>query len=430
MTESAQSGNFVHQLRMELPLIVTFQISGLFFIIFYYPEVALETLDSFAPTHALHETVDAILLWVYEKTDALQRLLSEQYHNLILAATTGVTAIFTLIALTTLRRGDLGVMLRAILFPAIGLLAIPTVLLAYVLRWIPGAILSILESIFGVIASAFVIVAPFVGMAIGAAVIILISGTVLFLLVRSIGGRIVLIIGIIIGGSLVLLPNLLITLTAAVSIVWNFASDIAAYPIAGFGYVFGFVVAVLAFIVGVAIVLVPSMFVVSQFGHILMDSLFDARNVRRSSRAAGRFLVGIGFLASTILLCLPGNQLAQHGAAQAYAVASQFFGGNVSHPQALAFVADLGTAYLVFVPNPVEPAIVRAFSYGYPPSLELILVTIACAIAFVLIAMQLFRTGKEERLGIAFFPRELVFLLIGAVHVVLFAMAAAGDAEE
>lgn len=169
------------------------------------------------------------------------------------------------------------------------------------------------------------------------------------------------------------------------------------------------------------------MFITSQFGHIFLDSLFDARNVRRSARAAGRFLVGIGFLASTIVLCLPGNELAQRGLAEAVVSGSQMLGGYATYEDGIGIAAHIGTWYLMFIPNEVETSIVAAFSQGYPPSLELILITIASGIAFYLIAVQMFSAGREESIGIAFFPIELVFLLIGAVLIVLIALASAND---
>jgi hypothetical protein len=224
-------------------------------------------------------------------------------------------------------------------------------------------------------------------------------------------------------------PELRQTLSSLTYAAWSIGADIAAYPITWLGYIFGFLISALIFIFASALILLISMAIFSQFGHILIDSLFDARNVRRSARAAGRFLVGIGFLASTIILCLPGNKLAQKGAAQAYVTASDILGGDARNNEGLNFVVEVGSIYLMAIPDEVEPAIVKGFSYGYPPSLELILVSIACLIAFFLILKQLASIDKGDRLALAFLPIELFFLLVGAVLVIMLALAAAADAE-
>jgi hypothetical protein len=428
MTNTADENIIARLWRGQLHIIVLFQLTGVFFILFYYPELVFRMHNWLAPTYALHETVNALLLWVYDRTNTLQLLLSDQYHFLILAALTATSTVLVLILATTLRRMDFSVLLRAIFFLAIGLLAIPIVLLAYILRWIPGAIFSFLAGIFGAITSVFTFLAPYVGSAIIAIVVIVVSLVVVFALARTATGRIILALAVVLLGSLMFFPELLNTLTTVALGAWGVAGNIASYPIAGLGYVFGFIGAILTFIFSALLLLIPLMFVISQFGHIFIDSLFDARNVRRSARAAGRFLVGIGFLTSTILLCLPENQLARGGAAQAYVTASHMIGGNADYEEGAKLASDLGSAYLALIPDEVEPAIVLAFSYGYPPSLELIFVTLACVIAFFLIARQLSASSKEERFGIAFFPAELVFLLIGAVLVVLVALAAADDA--
>jgi hypothetical protein len=417
------------QWRGQIPLIAMFQFAGIFFILFYYSELVLSVHDWLAPDYVLRQATNASLLWIYNQTNSLQLLLFDKHHYLILISLFAASVIFATISITAIRRSDFGVLLRAVLFIGIGLLAIPAVLLAYVLRWVPGEIFVFFASIFTAIALVFSFIAPYVGYVMtGILGLGIVFVTVLWLGSTTIG-RILLGLAVILVGSLYFHPETLESISSFVLGVWTVAGDIVAYPIAGLGYVFGIIASALAFIVSALIVVALSMFVFSQFGHMLIDSLFDARNVRRNARAAGRFLVGIGFLASTVVLCFPGNQLAQRGAAEAYVAASGFFGGNANYNEGAAFVADIGSTYLLVIPDEVETAIARAFSYGYPPSLELILVSISCLIAFCLIARQLAANDRSERLGLAFLPIELFFLLIGAALVVLLALAAAGDAE-
>lgn len=429
-TNSNQDENVIaRQWRGQFPLILTFQFAGIFFILLYYAELVFIIHNWLAPTHALHEVTDAFLIWAYNHANALQLMLSDKYHYLILAALSAISVIFAMITVTALRRSDFGVLLRAVFFLGIGLLAIPAVLFAYVLRWVPGTILSFFANIFSAIASVFYFIAPYVGYLIVGVLGLGITIAILIWLARSTLGRIALGLVVVLVVGLYFNPEILESLGSVALVAWTTAGDVVAYLIAGLGYVFGFIATALAFVFSALLIAIVSMFVFSQFGHIFIDSLFDARNVRRSARAAGRFLVGIGFLVSTVVICLPGNQLAQQGAAEAYVVAFGFFGESVNYTEAADFVTSIGSAYLLVIPNEIEPAIVRAFSYGYPPSLELILVSIACLIAFFLIAQQLVTNDRRERLGLAFLPTELVFLLIGAALVVLFALAAAGDAE-
>lgn len=427
MPETADEHVIARQWRGQLSLIVFFQLSGVFFVLFYYPELVFSVHNWLAPAYALHDTVNSLLLWAYERTNALQLLLSDQYHNLVISALTSTSAVLALIFVTTLRRMDFGIFFRAIFFIIIGLFAIPTVLLAYVFRWVPSTIFSFFASIFGAIVSVFAFLAPYVGFVSVAIVVIVVSVAVVSTLAQTSIGRTVLAFAVALVGALAFTPDLLTSLAAIAGGAWDVTTSIAAYPIAGLGYVFGFIGAILTFIFSALFLLIFLMFVSSQFGHIFLDSLFDARNVKRSARAAGRFLVGIGFLASTVILCLPENQLAQRGVTRAYVTASQLIGGDADYREASEFTSDLGAAYLVLIPDEVEPSIVKAFSYGYPPSLELVLVTIACIIAFFLISSQLSASGKNERLGLAFLPSELVFLLIGAALVVLIVLAAADD---
>ena len=282
------------QWRGQVPIIALFQFAGLFFILFYYPELLFKINNSLAPDYSLHDSVNVTLLWIFERTNKIQLLLSVQYHYLILAALAATSAILALIAVTTLRRMDFSVFLRAVFFLVLGLLAIPTVLLAYVLRWVPVAIFSFFASIYRAIASVFAFLSPYIGWVIISIVTITVVVTVVIALARIATGRIVLTLAIVMGGSLLFFPELLNAVTTIAVGAWSVTVEIAAYPIAVLGYVFGFIVAALAFIVSALLVLLPSMFVISQFGHIFIDSLFDARNVRRSARAAGRFLVGIG----------------------------------------------------------------------------------------------------------------------------------------
>lgn len=416
------------QWRGEWRLIALFQFSGIFFIFFYYPEILFSIHDRMMPVYTLRESVNTFLLWAYARANTLQLLLSDQYHILILTSLIAICAVLALIFGTTIRRMDFGVLLRAVFFLAVGLLAIPTVLLAYVLRWIPGTIFAFFLNVFGAIVSAFAFLAPYVGWLVVVAVAVAVSVLLIRALKRTTAGRIILAFAAVALLSTMFFPEVLNTLMAAVLGVWSVASSIAAYPVAGLGYVFGFIGTVLTFVFSALLLLILSMFAVSQFGHIFIDSLFDARNVRRSARAAGRFLVGIGFLASTIVLCLPENQLAQRGVAQALVTASQLMGGDASYDEGARFASDLGSAYFLLIPNEVEPAIAKAFSYGYPPSLELILITIACIIALFLISEQIFKKENDDDFGIAFLPFELLFLLIGAVLVLLIAVAAANDA--
>jgi len=432
MTDSIRKKDnniIARQWRGQMSLIATFQFAGVFFIIFYYSELVISFHNAYFPDYALRRAVSKFLIWAYNNTNSIQLIIIDKYHYLIIISLFFICIIFLTIAVTALRRLDVGVFIRAAFFFGVGLLAMPAVLLIYVLRWVPVELFTVLVVIFSTVAGVFSYVAPYLGYLIVGGAGVSVSILLIFLLSRTNIGRFVFVFMMMSFLIIYSYPDMMEVIVSIMLTAWALAGRIVAYPIDGLGYIFGFVASAITLIFFLVFICVIALFVISQFGHMFIDSLFDARNVRRIARAAGRFLVGIGFLYSTVIICFPGNHLAQHGATEAYVAAYKFIGKNVNYTDASDFVDNIGSTYLLVIPDEVEPAIVKAFSYGYPPSLELILVSIACLIAFVLIGQQLFVEDRRERLGIAFLPTELVFLLIGAALVVIFALAAAGDAE-
>lgn len=404
-------------------LVLLFQFSGVFFILFYYPEITAITIDHFVTFSDLPNYIQTGINWSYKNTNQLQDLLYGHYHYIVFAAVASLSITYLFIALTTLRRGKFRVFIRAIFFSFIGLMAIPTVLLLYQLRWVPGAILSTLASIRDAIASFFSVIAPYVGYAIAGLITLSLAAWMAYLLFTA---KARLRIAILLGFGLCLLwftvPEFSNLLSIAFTNSYEFLSAIAAYPIAGLGHVFGFLGAAIVFFFGAALTILVGMVIISQFGHMLVDSLFDARNVQRSALAAGRFLVGIGFLVSTVLLCLPENKTALAGTGNAISLFNDIFALSMNEQVARDIAAQLGSLYLWFIPDAVEPQVVQAFSYGYPPSLELILTTIACIGASLIMLFQLFRKESGQNLQLAFVPYELLWLLIGAALVLVFSL--------
>ena len=371
------------------------------------------------------EEINSALIGIHRVSNSIQKALTAHYSLLVILALASVAAVFALLAVTGLRRRDASVVLRAIFFLILGLGAIPFVLWLWTLRWLPAYLLTIANAIFAFIASWIGPIVGFVFPIVMALSFCVMAIALLVTLLRVWWGRVLLLL--VAGAALAFavfwgdFQSILNAIAAAGSALRTFAS----YAAGAVGNILAFVGTALAFIVAFIIVASAVMFVLSQFGHIFIDSRFDARNVRKSARAAGRFLVGIGFVASTVILCLPENELARQGAISASLQASEFFGQGMTGPEATALVDNLAAGYLFFVPVSIERDVVEAFSYGYPPSLELILLTAACGIAFLLVGQQLFRKEEGGTVAIAFFPRELLFLLIGAALLLIVVFAAA-----
>jgi hypothetical protein len=373
------------------------------------------------------ESINTFLISVYRASNVIQKSLVDNYAILIVLALASVAAVFLLLAMTSLRRGNISVVARAIFFLALGLCAIPFVLLLWTLRWLPVYLLNIGVNIFTFISSwvgwFFQIILPPFFILVGGILAIILVVTLL----RHGWGRLLLLVMAVAILGFVTLGGDIQSVLSALGALGGALKTVVSYPINAISFILSFIVAALGFVLVFSFVTAVAMLIVSQFGHILVDSLFDARNVRKSARAAGRFLVGIGFLTSTILLCLPGNKLAQRGAISASQTVSQTLGQRMTTPEATTFVDSLATGYLLLIPDSMEIEVDKAFSYGYPPSLELILLTVACGISFILIGRQIFGSEEGGEVAIAFFPRELFFLLVGAALVLVLVFAAAGS---
>lgn len=406
--------------------IVLFQCAGLFFLLFYYSELALVTLNGLAPDLPARETINAGILTAYRLSDAIQKALVDHYAALLLLGLASIAAVFVMLLATSLRRLDAWVILRGAVFLVLGALAIPGVLWLWSLRWLPGAIGGFFMMVYGAIAGVFTpivfFVAPLVGLVVGYTIAV----TILVRILR-LGG-----LGLLILAGALAAAVAAVMAAGALEGLWSWLAGAAgmvgavmAYPVAGIVIAGSFVLTVVGFLIIAVIVGSIALLVISQFGHMFIDTLFDASNVREDARAAGRFLVGIGFLCSTILLCFAGNQFARLGAGHALEALHGYLGTRLAPAIALDQVSALTGLYFSLLPADMQAPVAKAFSYGYPPSLELILLVVACSIAVVLIGRHLFVPPRGGALPIAFAPRELAILLLGAALLLLLVFAAA-----
>ncbi|WP_428623899.1 hypothetical protein [Sedimenticola sp.] len=415
-------------LEIDPKAIAAFQIGGIFFLLFYYSELLFVLRNRFLPNLRIGEWLDSFFLVTYEIANSGQRELNEYFPEILAASLFGVLAVYVLILVTSLRRFSDLVFIRAVFFLCLGLCAIPAVLVLWTLRWLPEYLFSVLASIYNYLASWVGPVVAFIAPYLGYLFLATIGLFALLLLLSTRIGRWVL------GTLTVALAGLYfagLEFFPALEAIRSFGGtvgEVLSYPISWGGYVLSFLIAVLSAVLFFVVVVAVCMVVISQFGHIFLDTLFDARNVRRSAVAAGRFLVGIGFLASTVILCFPENKLAAAGATDAVLVLIEQAGQSATRGGVEAIAVSLVDTYLLLIPDSVQPAVTKAFSYGYPPSLELILLTVACGVAFYLIAVQVFRREAGGTVALAFYPKELIFLFIYA-SIVLLAVMFAADVE-
>lgn len=403
-----------------------FQLAGLFFLLFYYSELVLVTLNGLVPDLPARETVNTGFLAIYGLSNAIQKALVGQYAALLLLGLASIALVFVLLVATSLRRLDIQVTLRGVFFLVLGTLAIPAILWLWSLRWLPGAIGGFFMMVYGAIAGFLqpivFFVAPLVGMVIAYSMIV---SALAWLLRRGWFGPVFAVVLLSACTALLLVDGLLETVIAWIDAIGAFLNMILSFPLMAATVAISFSITAISFAVAGVVIGSIVLLVVSQFGHMFIDTLFDASNVRKDARAAGRFLVGIGFLCATILLCFAENQFARVGAGNALETLHAYFGLRLDQAAALGQVSAWSGIYLGLLPGDMQGPVATAFSYGYPPSLELILLVIACWIAVVLIGRHLFIKPHGGDLPIAFAPRELFFLLVGAALVLLFAFAAA-----
>lgn len=417
--------------------IAIYQASGIFFILFYYSDQLLITINANFPEYPLSSYVNSVIISIYHFSDNIQKSLFKYYPTIMASAIYSLFGIYALILVFSLAKGSLGAFLRATIFFTLGLIAIPFTLLIWTLRWIPGYLLDILLHIFelingllSIIGILFADIVRYFWTPISLLFLFTIFIMVIYLIYMAIRHAVI-------SSRIILIAISAISLIVISLSFWKYFESLfeiifylGDFVISGISFAFSVVAHVFSFIVStiillslVALVAIISMFVTSQFGHILLDTLFDARNVSRNARAAGRFLAGIGFLASTVILCFPENALARQGAILAVQEASRALGYTLSASSATTTIDSLVNFYLLFIPDSIEGNVTKAFSFGYPPSLEIFLMILSCIIAFLLIFRQLFTKETQGNISIAFYPRELIPLLLAASLVLLLVFA-------
>jgi hypothetical protein len=277
-----------HEATIDLRAIIIFQAAGIFFLLFYYSELILVTRNTLFPTMPMGESINTFLISVYRASNVIQKSLVDNYAILIVLALASVAAVFLLLAMTSLRRGNISVVARAIFFLALGLCAIPFVLLLWTLRWLPVYLLNIGVNIFTFISSwvgwFFQIILPPFFILVGGILAIILVVTLL----RHGWGRLLLLVMAVAILGFVTLGGDIQSVLSALGALGGALKTVVSYPINAISFILSFIVAALGFVLVFSFVTAVAMLIVSQFGHILVDSLFDARNVRKSARSGGK----------------------------------------------------------------------------------------------------------------------------------------------
>lgn len=419
-TTAAKSRNGFSDIDFRSLLL--FQCAGIVFLLFYLPEQSLLIIRWGGLTGWLADTAKELFTWSFKISDTLQSHLAEYYAPLFALALLLTALTYAVIALLAIANSNPAILLRALLFAVIGALAIPAVLTAYSYGWIPVLIVSYVFAAFNfLIGIAVKYLFPVVA---GLVIVFLV---VTWLMQRPFIVRVIFlcfVVAAIILGVLYWNAFLEFTLPLIKALI-EFLVPIFAVLGSVVAAILTFATLVLSVVLGaMAFALINS-----QFGHILIDTLLDARHVHTDARTAGRFFIGIGFIASLIILATAGNAYANTETVKA--VGQLLTHSFLSEPMSAAndAVDAVTSGYLVFIPNEVESRILTAFKYGHAPSIELVAVILSLVLSNFFLLRQLFRKDRGGQVRLAFVPIELVFLLAAAT-IALAALLTVGDSGE